>query len=823
MPTHEDFLFRGDLAELDPDVAELIRHEAARQERYLIMIPSESTVPNAVREALSSAFHNIYAEGYPLDETRAMTQAEILDYNARLPEYRRYADKRYYKGTEYADVIEALARRRAAELFATAQYPAEKLFVNVQSLSGAPANTAVFSGLLTVGDTIMGMDLLQGGHLTHGSPVARSGKQYHAVSYGVDPVTEKLDYDAILKVAQEHKPKIIVAGFTSYPYAPDWQKFREIADAVGAYLMADIAHVAGLVIAGAYPSPIGIADVVTFTTHKTLAGPRGAVIITHRSDVASKVDRAVFPGEQGGPHMHAIAALAVSLRLAYSDQFKQLQQQTVVNAARLANKLTERGIRVAYGGTDTHLLLIDCRSITGADGTPLSGDQAARILDLAGIVANRNTIPGDLAALRASGVRLGTPWITQRGFKEAEIDKLGDLIADLLKACVPFGYMGKKRTEPRAKVDFDTLMRVKMAVRDLAQSVGIDTEAGDETYPHFYYADTDADEGAYVLAIRSLKGYPSAGSFLNIALTSDVLALQPGDHQTTQIHDADGNKLANGWLERTEDAYLLHVDGNVGKVAEWLRALSDGFALIDRSDPYAKVPGPVDVQIVERSVALIDGVNAIANKAYFVGINGKNFTVVTADPLPTFEWKEPEGAALKQTPLHALHVQLGGKMAEFAGYDMPLWYSSVTDEHQAVRKSAGIFDVTHMGVFDAQGEGAAAFLDVVTTNEVSALAVGESHYTYLLDINGIPLDDLMIYRLSVDRYLVVVNASNNDKNWAWLNAVKNGKVSIDAANPTRKFEGGQRFTLRDLRAASSGKDQRVDIALQGPYSNKYLA
>ena len=253
MPTHDDYLFRGDLAELDPDVAELIRHETARQERTLILIPSESTVPNAVREALSSAFHNIYAEGYPLDETRTMTQAEILDYNARLPEYRRYADKRYYKGTEYADVIEALARRRAAELFATPEYPAEKLFVNVQPLSGAPANSAIFSGLINVGDTIMGLDLLQGGHLTHGSPVARSGKQYNAVSYSVDPETELLDYDAIRALALEHKPKIIIAGYTSYPYAPDWEQFRDIAHEVGAYLMADIAHVAGLVIAGVYP------------------------------------------------------------------------------------------------------------------------------------------------------------------------------------------------------------------------------------------------------------------------------------------------------------------------------------------------------------------------------------------------------------------------------------------------------------------------------------------------------------------------------------------------------------------------------------------
>ncbi|MCC6802305.1 MAG: serine hydroxymethyltransferase, partial [Anaerolineae bacterium] len=474
MPTNRDFLFRGDLAELDPDVAELIRHETARQERYLILIPSESTVPYAVREALTSPFHNIYAEGYPLDETRTMTQAEILDYNARLPEYRRYADKRYYKGTEYADIVEALARRRAAELVATEKYPADRLFVNVQPLSGAPANSAVFTGLLNVGDTFMGLDLLQGGHLTHGSPVARSGKQYHAVSYGVDPQTERLDYDAIRALALECKPKLIIAGYTSYPYSPDWEKFAEIAHEVGAYLMADVSHVAGLIIGGVYPNPVGIADVITFTTHKTLAGPRGAVIVTHRSDIASKVDRGVFPGEQGGPHVHAIAALAVALRLAATDQFAELQRQTVINADRLAKKLAARGLRIPYGGTDSHMLLVDCKSVVGADGTPLSGDQAARILDLAGIVCNRNTIPGDPSALRASGIRIATPWITQRGFGEAEIDQLGDLIADLLFACVPFGYMGRKRAEPRAKVDFDTLMRVKLAVRDLARSVGID-------------------------------------------------------------------------------------------------------------------------------------------------------------------------------------------------------------------------------------------------------------------------------------------------------------------------------------------------------------
>ena len=824
MPTQKDYLFRGDLAELDPDVAELIRHETARQERYLILIPSESTVPAAVREAISSPFHNIYAEGYPLDETRTMTQAEILDYNARLPEYRRIADKRYYKGAEYANIIEGLARRRAAELFATPQYPAEKLFVNVQPLSGAPANSAIFSGLINVGDTIMGMDLLQGGHLTHGSPVARSGKQYKAISYGVDPVHERLDYDQIRSRALEHRPKIIIAGFTSYPFPPDWAVFKQIADEVGAYLMADIAHVAGLVIAGVYPSPVGIADVVSFTTHKTLAGARGAIIITHRSDVANKVDRGVFPGEQGGPHVNSIAGVAVALRLAYSEQFHELQRQTVANASRLAAKLTERGLRIPYGGTGSHLLLIDTKSVVGKDGTPLSGDIAARILDLAGIVCNRNTIPGDASAFRASGVRVGTPWITQRGFGLAEIDRLGDLMADLLFACEPFSYTGKKRPEPRAKVDFDTLQRVKIGVRDLAGSVGIDTSAGDEEYPHFYYLD-GSSSGWTTLGIRDI-GHADPGQFLQAALTSDVLALKAGDQQPTLVLEADGSIMARGVVEKTQEgAYLLHVESNGSRVAAWLRSLSDGFVLFDKTDPYAKIPGAVDVVsygLTDRSRVTVELAEVYAPKAYYVGINGSTFAGANADPLPAFTWTEPAEGEPLTTPIHALHKELGAKMAPFAGYDMPLWYSSVKQEHAAVRTSAGVFDVTHMGVFDAQGEGAAAFLDAVTTNDVFSLAVGESHYTYFLDTDGIPFDDLMIYRIGEDHYLVVVNASNNDKNWAWLNAVKGGQVAIDAAHPERRVAGTDRLVLRDLRAESSGADQRVDVALQGANSKNIL-
>ncbi len=828
MPQHsDDFLFRGDLAELDPDVAELIRHETARQARYLIMIPSESTVPAAVREALGSAFHNLYAEGYPLDETRTMTQAEILDYNARLPEYRRLADKRYYKGTEYADIVEALARRRAAELYATPEYDADHLFVNVQPLSGAPANSAIFTALINLGDTIMGMDLLQGGHLTHGSPVARSGKFYKAVGYGVDPKMEKLDYEAIRALALEHRPKLIIAGYTSYPWAPDWRKFRAIADEIGAYLMADVSHVAGLIIAGEYPNPVGIADVISLTTHKTLGGPRGAIIITHRQDVANKVDRAVFPGEQGGPHVNSMAALAVALRLAYAEQFHALQRQTVKNAARLADRLQARGLRVAYGGTNTHLLLVDCKSVMGADGTPLSGDIAARVLDLAGIVANRNTIPGDPSALRASGVRLGTPWITQRGFREAQIDRLGDLIADILQACVPFSYTGKKRPEPRAKIDFEVLQRSKAAVRDLAASVGIDTDVTADDYPHFYYLSDESDEIQW--KTLALRGDVTA-AFLNTALTSDVLALDVGEHQPTWLLKPDGSPISHGIVERAANGFRLHVARRGAYAAAWLRSLSDGFVLIDPTDPYAKAPGPVDVQIEGATDIARLGVDpkrepgdeGYARKAYFIGINGAHYAGPTWKPLPKFEWQETTGAALKTTVLHALHRELGAKMTEFAGYDMPVWYTSVHEEHQAVRGGAGVFDVTHMGVFDAQGAGAAPFLNTVTTNDVHGLAVGDSHYTYLLDVDGLPLDDLMIYRLADEHFLIVVNASNNDKNWAWLNAVKNGQAQISREQPWRVVEGGDRFTLRDLRAETSGRDRRLDVALQGPQSKNIL-
>jgi glycine hydroxymethyltransferase len=815
-----DYLFRGTLEEIDSEVADLIRHETARQARYLILIPSSSSAPFAVRHALSSAFHNIYAEGYPLDSYWDLDEDELLDYETRLSEFRRMSDNRYYKGTEYADIVEGLARRRMAEVFATEAVPAEALYVNVQPLSGAPANSAVYTALVNVGDTVMGMDLIVGGHLTHGSPVNRSGKFYNIVSYSIDPNTGQIDYDRMMELALQHKPRMIIGGYSSYPWNADWQKYREVADACGAYLLADVAHVAGYIAAGIYPSPVGIADVVTFTTHKSFNGPRGAVVLTHRKDLAAKLDRGVFPGEQGGPHVNQIAAVAVAAKLAKTTQYRELQQLTLENAKRLADKLQSRGLGLGYGGTETHIVNIDCKSVVGSDGTRLSGDMGARLLDLVGIVANRQTIPGDTSALRPSGIRLGTPWVTQRGFGPQEIDEVGDIIADVLLNAVPFSYYGKRRLEVRAKLDFDLMQTAKLRVRDLAERVGIDTDVVADDYPHFYYV--EPEEGSDNWQALTIRG-DKAGAFLDAALTADVVGMNAGETLPTLVLHPDGREMARGVVQQIDSVnYRLTVNRSAGYVATWLRSLSDGFSTFS-DDVYAKVPGPVVVSHAGSATAInvdLDAAYAV-NKPYYVGRDGVNYAGPKHSPLPKFEWQEPETGELLKTALHGLHKELGAKLVEFAGYDMPVWYTSVTEEHLAVRGRAGLFDVTHMGVFDIKGPGAARFLDTVTTNDVPGLAVGSSHYTYLFDVDGVPFDDLMIYRLSDEHFLIVVNASNNDKNWAWLNAVKDHRVMIDPSDPTRTVEGAD-FTLRDLRDPAVGADMRVDVALQGPESTKIL-
>ena len=809
----KDFIVRGSLAEVDPDVYELIRLEAERQYRKLILIPSESTAPAAVRESMGSVFQNLYAEGYPEEETRWMTESEILNYTAQLTNYRRYADPRYYKGVEYADVIEALARRRAAEAFATPTISADQIYVNVQPLSGAPANNAVYTALVNPGDTILGMNLLHGGHLSHGSSVNRSGKLFKAVHYAVDPVTEQINYDQVQALALENKPKIIIAGYSSYPFVPDWQRFRAIADSVGAYLLADVSHIAGLIAAGVIPSPVGHAHIITFTTHKTMDGPRGAVILTTDSKLSAKIDKAVFPGEQGGPHVHIFAALATTFKLARTEQFKDLQKQTIANCAALVKRLKERGLRIPFNGTNTHLANLDCKTIVGPDGTPLSGDLAARILDVAGIVLNRNTIPGDKTALKSSGIRFGTPWVTQRGFKEAEVSQIADIMADVLLATKPYQIETQKNMAIRAKVDFAVLEDAKLRTRALAEAAGFDGETTRHGYPHYYFIDDEpASKSGWVA--YDLKG-ENIRHFVTYTFSSDPESLKPGQSQKTMLNTSA--ETIECVLTCVEDEFFRlsvpHSKANLA--ATWLRDLSDGYIAFD-GDLSRRLPGPIYINEVNAGpFNLSDGEMEAAYKPYYIGIpEGKG------QALPRFQWDEKE-SPLRRTPLYETHVKLGAKVIPFAGWEMPVWYTSVVEEHLATRQAAGLFDCAHMGVYQAEGPNAALFLDSVCANDITLLGIGESCYTQFLDPDSNVIDDLLVYRRGQFKYLVVVNASNDDKDWAWINAVKDGKVMVDANRPWAKAYGRD-VILRNLRDPKAGKDMRVDIALQGKKSRDIL-
>ena len=460
------------------------------------------------------------------------------------------------------------------------------------------------------------------------------------------------------------------------------------------------------------------------------------------------------------------------------------------------------------------MINIDVKSIKGPDGTTLSGDQAARILDLAGIVVNRNTIPGDRSALNPSGLRLGTPWITQRGFKEEDCVQLADLIADLLDACEPYRQKSSRRLSQRAKVDFKVFESVKTRVHAMATSAGIDYEPSEHSYPHFYFLeDKPKFPGEFTTYQFSTQ---DATPFLNFVLSSDLDLLEIGSTQATQINMPDVS--VKGLVKKTgEHQYLLQIPSkNSNQVATWLRDLSDGFIKFDE-DLRKKLPGQVVISEVEADKFKVNDQSPIADsKPFHIGMAESN-----AAALPEFEWSEPEDPPVRKTALNQTHRDLGAKMVPFAGWDMPVWYTSVVEEHLAVRQAAGLFDVSHMGVYQAEGPDAPIFLDSVCGNDIGSLRIGESLYTHFLDADANVIDDLLVYRRSADKYLVVVNASNDDKDWAWLNAVLEGKVLIDRTRPG-SLAYGRNVILRNLRDAKAGQDMRVDIALQGPKSRDIL-
>lgn len=409
-----------DYKAFDPELWQAIENEGVRQQNNLELIASENIVSKGVLAAQGSILTNKYAEGYP--------------------------NKRYYGGCEFVDVVETLAIERAKELFGAK-------FANVQPHSGSQANTAAYLALIEPGDTVLGMDLSAGGHLTHGSPVNFSGKTYHFVGYGVDPTTEVIDYDVVRILAREHQPKLIVAGASAYSRTIDFAKFREIADEVGAKLMVDMAHIAGLVAAGLHPNPVPYADIVTTTTHKTLRGPRGGMILTNDEELAKKVNSAIFPGIQGGPLEHVIAGKAVAFKEALDPSFKEYAQQVVKNAKAMVDVFNnEPKARLVSGDTDNHLLLME------VTGFGLNGKEAEHLLDSVNITVNKNSIPFEtLSPFKTSGIRIGTPAITSRGFKEEDAAKVAELIVKVLSN----------------KDDADVLAQVKQEVKNLTDKYPI--------------------------------------------------------------------------------------------------------------------------------------------------------------------------------------------------------------------------------------------------------------------------------------------------------------------------------------------------------------
>jgi len=653
----------------------------------------------------------------------------------------------------------------------------------------------------------------------------------------------------------KHKPKMIIAGYTSYPWAPDWAAFREIADKVGAYLMADIAHTAGMAIAGVYPNPIGYADVIMFTTHKTLCGPRGAVILTTDPDIAKAIELAVFPGAQGGPHVNKFAAIAAAFALARTPEFRELQSRIVENAVLLAEALEREGLKLAYGGTDTHLLVIDLRAIRTKNGETMLGEIAARILDLVGLVTNKNTIPGDTSAADAHGIRMGTPWVTERGMGKEEMEEIARITSSVLREIRPFTYIGVTGPLSRGKLPLRVLEEARARTRELLS--------------RFLSKPSSSPVTCHPSRVTAfiLRGRRSV-YLLHEAGTGDVLGLDPGEAVRSAFFDGEGRLISEAVVTRLPDdcygegAYLVLAPRQTGEeLRRWLTALSDGYILFDPEDIHRKVQGPAVIEEVRDALRVtrsgriefsLDGRNVVVEEdgeakgveGIFLGIDGDIGEVYKKHP-ELFDIRKPyfvgqhllrdllsshhtspiteppltrhASRVTKKTPLNAWHREHGANMAEFAGYEMPLWFSSALEEHRAVRERAGLFDLGHMGTVLVSGRYAEAFLDLVFSNYAAWLHPGQAMYGFLLDHGAGVIDDLMIYRLARDRYLLVVNAVNEERDFHWLRTVNAGEVPID---PDRLWvEPPGEVELRFLKDEEGGL---VDLALQGPRSRDVL-
>ncbi|MDI6787884.1 MAG: serine hydroxymethyltransferase, partial [Planctomycetota bacterium] len=813
MTTKTDFLFKSNLSSIDPDTDFLIRAEEERQRGNLLMIASESLCPRPVREALTTVFSNKYAEGYPsLRMTRDERQRIEKEPERYLAFHRRYGDRRFYKGAEFCNFIEVLAQRRAAELFANSNADADEVLVNVQPLSGAAANNAVFNAFLTPGDVMMGMSLSHGGHLTHGSPFNRSGRQYKVIPYTVNPENGQFDYALIEKLALEHKPKIIIAGASAYPWTIDWAKLKAICEKVpvqiaglnqsGALLMADISHPAGLVVAGLFPNPVGIADITTLTTHKTLCGPRGAIIISTDDEIARRIDLGVFPGEQGGPHLNQIAAKSVCFKIAATKQFRTLQKKIIENCQALADEFSKLGLPLAYGGTNTHLLLIDLGAMKTSSGIPLSGDVASNILDLCGITVNKNALPGDETGARPRGLRFGTTIVSQLGMGKLEMKKIAHLVHYVLTNIKTFTVISHSGEIVRGKIDLKVMEKTRAEVDKLVGR----------------YASSRQNSSGRRKTHNALEiSGERATAFLQSLVSANLYMLKPGQAIQTALKVRNSSIAVVLKMVHSDTFLVIPPKVKIDTVFRYFRGLSDGYILFPSEDIYAKVEGPVVIRLRRESSKLkvtapylIRGSNLSARGGSAYG--GKP---------ETFVYKPYTGAPRK-TALYEEHQKLTKPqfIVPFAGYLLPLWYTRASEEHLAVRTAAGLFDVSHMGKLQISGPYATRFLDLVTTNYVPKLKVGQSHYSYILSPDGEVMDDILLYRLadlpSGSDYLMVVNAVNTEKIRQYLSAVNNSEVIIDKDNPEREIE--DKVTIIDRAEVNP----LVNIALQGPNSLKIL-
>eukprot|EP00055_Hartaetosiga_balthica_P014273 m.77692 g.77692 ORF g.77692 m.77692 type:complete len:1124 (+) comp8549_c1_seq1:227-3598(+) len=852
-----DFKSSDEKGEFNSLVERSMQRETKRQIDELILIPSESICLPECEKLLASPFGNIYAEGQPNLRLNKFSPALAVDERYFQAWFRRLSDARFYRGCIEADQIELLAKYYIAVAFSRLEgSPSpERIFSNFQALSGGPANLAVYAGLLKYGDRLLTMDLSNGGHLSHGSPFNVSGKLYNVTQYKVDEKTRLLDYDSIHKLAQESKPAMIVGGASAYPWDFDWRVLREIADDVGAYLHADVCHIAGMIVAGHLANPLPYAHSVMFTTHKTLMGPRGAVIVSTDPAIAQKIDNAVFPGLQGGPHMNNIAGIARLFEIIVNkrDEYSALQKTLAENALVFADALKKEGFALEYQGTNNHMVLIDLKKFQVARGGTLDGETASRLLENIGIIVNKNTLPGDVNAGESSGIRVATPWLTQRGITKSQLKDLASIMKEYLYSVNAFHVWAPAGDEKcRGRVPFAQLLKSKADVADIARSLPYPKLSKDLAMANsLYYKPLNClDEAVNVKCCKGLliRG-EKARLAMHQALTCDVLSMEKHEIKSGFLLSPDGSVIssiavANIGTSTPSTAYefgnsheslvVFVPEQHAHHARDWLVALSDGYVELSKEDPYMKVDGPFTVapaqttdmpeEILRRvceinfptSLGNATNEQVCVNKPFFVGQNVVKSMFDVGAPLPPFEFQDPQ-TGRKETLIHDWHVENGGTMVDFGGWHMPVKYGNIADEHRAVRTSAALFDVSHMSCVGVRGENAVPFVEFLMANTGARLLSNEAQYTYMVREDGTALDDAYVYRIADDNMMIVFNAGNFERDWQWINQVNDGKVCIDLDQPSKRLPV---VTLTDLRDA--GSDSLVDIAFQGPKSLEIL-